>query len=220
MSSSAIISSESADITYNIDAGERHVITKISTNVAEQIEKKFFFDLQKYYSDLIGDYYSPFKIKKVLDQLDALIIKNDLQFIEHSVSESVDNGKVEVTINILEGKKILVERVNISGNTITEESVIRGELLVDEGDPFNLLKLEKSISKIKARNLFGKVDRAVKDGSSKDEKIIDISVEEKPTGEVAAGAGVGTDGGSFSFSIKENNYLGSGVAVAGFTEGK
>ena len=218
LSSSAIISLESADITYNIDAGERHVITKISTNVAEQIEKKFFFDLQKYYSDLIGDYYSPFKIKKVLDQLDALIIKNDLQFIEHSVSESVDNGKVEVTINILEGKKILVERVNISGNTITEESVIRGELLVDEGDPFNLLKLEKSISKIKARNLFGKVDRAVKDGSSKDEKIIDISVEEKPTGEVAAGAGVGTDGGSFSFSIKENNYLGSGVAVAGFTE--
>ena len=71
LSSSAIISSDSADITYNIDAGERHVITKISTNVAEQIEKKFFFDLQKYYSDLIGDYYSPFKIKKVLDQLDA-----------------------------------------------------------------------------------------------------------------------------------------------------
>ena len=58
----------------------------------------------------------------------------------------------------------------------------------------------------------------MKDGSSKDEKIIDISVEEKPTGEVAAGAGVGTDGGSFSFSIKENNYLGSGVSVAGFTE--
>ena len=113
MSSSAIISLESADITYNIDAGERHVITKISTNVAEQIEKKFFFDLQKYYSDLIGDYYSPFKIKKVLDQLDVLIVKNDLQFIEHSVSESVDNGKVEVT-NILE-EKILVERVNIFG---------------------------------------------------------------------------------------------------------
>ena len=218
LSSSAIISSDSADITYNIDAGERHVITKISTNVAEQIEKKFFFDLQKYYSDLIGDYYSPFKIKKVLDQLDALIVKNDLQFIEHSVSESVDNGKVEITINILEGKKILVERVNIFGNTITEESVVRGELLLDEGDPFNLLKLEKSISKIKARNLFGKVDKIVKDGSSKDEKIIDISVEEKPTGEVAAGAGVGTDGGSFSFSIRENNYLGSGVAVAGFTE--
>ena len=112
----------------------------------------------------------------------------------------------------------MVERVNIFGNTITEESVIRGELLLDEGDPFNLLKLEKSVSKIKARNLFGKVDRTVKDGSSKDEKIIDISVEEKPTGEVAAGAGVGTDGGSFSFSLKENNYLGSGVSVAGFTE--
>ena len=44
--------------------------------------------------------------KKVLDQLDALIVKNDLQFIEHSVSESVDNGKVEVTINILEEKNI------------------------------------------------------------------------------------------------------------------
>ncbi len=218
LSSSAIISSESAEITYNIDAGERHVITKISTNVAEQIEKKFFFDLQKYYSDLIGDYYSPFKIKKVLDQLDILIVKNDLQFIEHSVNELVDDGKIEVVINISEGKKILVERVNISGNTITDESVIRGELLLDEGDPFNFLKLEKSVSRIKSRNLFGKVEKEVKDGSSIDEKIIDILVEEKPTGEIAAGAGVGTDGGTFSLSVKENNYLGSGVSVAGFTE--
>ena len=67
--------------------------------------------------------------------------------------------------------------------------------------------MDKSISKIKSRNIFAKVDHIVRDGSSKDLKIIDISIEEKATGEISAGAGVGTDGGSFAINISENNWL-------------
>ena len=61
-------------------------------------------------------------------------------------------------INIFEGKKFIIEKINVAGNTVTNDSVIRGELLVDEGDPFSELLVNKSINKIKGRNIFGKVD--------------------------------------------------------------
>ena len=92
--------------------------------------------------------------------------------------------------------------------------MIRGELLVDEGDPFTNLSLKKSISKIRSRNIFSKVDSNVAKGSKPDLKIINLQVEEKPTGEISAGAGIGTNGGSFAFSIRENNWLGEGKNVA------
>ena len=117
-------------------------------------------------------------------------------------------------IKINPKNKKIVEKVNISGNTVTDESVIRSELLIDEGDPINLLKLDQSIAKIKSRNIFGDVQSKIIDGSNDNQKIINISVEEKPTGEITAGAGIGTDGGSFAFSITENNWLGKGINVA------
>ena len=100
--------------------------------------------------------------------------------------------------------------MNIYGNNVTTEKVIRSELLVDEGDPFTLIGIQKSISKIKARNIFSNVNYELSDGTDDNLKIINITVEEKPTGEISAGAGVGTDGGSFAFNISENNWLGEG----------
>ena len=203
-------------LTFNINAGIRYRITKITTNVSESIDKKVFIPLNKEFKKIIGKYYSPFTIKKLLDEVDVLINDNDLQFVQHSVNEALSGDNIEVKINIFEGPKKIVERINIQGNTITNENVIRSELKLDEGDPFNKLKLDQSISELKARNIFGSVSQSVSEGSSKDLKIIDISVEEKPTGEISAGAGVGTNGGSFSFSIKENNWLGDGIRLSTF----
>ena len=81
-------------------------------------------------------------------------------------------------INIFEGKKFIVEKINITGNTVTNDSVIRGELLVDEGDPFSELLVSKSINKIKGRNIFGKVAQKTLPGSTDDVKILEINVEE------------------------------------------
>ena len=67
-------------------------------------------------------------------------------------------------------KKILVERINITGNNITNEDVIRGELIIDEGDPFTKLNLDKSISQIKDRRIFKSVKYEILDGSQSDLK--------------------------------------------------
>ena len=216
--SSETINKQSIKLTYSINAGPRYKIKKISTNVADVIDKRLFLDLENEYFKFIGDYYSPFKIKKLLDQVDLIIANNDLQFIEHSVSETLENSNIDVKINIFEGNKQIIQRVNVYGNTVTDESVIRSELLLDEGDPLNNLKLEQSIAKLKARNLFASVKNSIVDSSNKNEKIIDIFVEEKPTGEISAGAGIGTSGGSFSFSVNENNWLGKGIGTSFFID--
>ena len=204
---------EGANLTYSIEEGKRYTISKIATNVDSVFDKKLFFPLNDIYKKYIGEYYSPFKIKKLIDDLDQLIDKNNLQFVEHNVQEEIEGNNIKIIFNVFEGEKKLVERINIEGNSVTNESVIRSELILDEGDPFSNLDLKKSISEIKARNIFKKVDYVVKDGTKNNLKIINIKVEEQPTGEVTAGAGVGTDGGLFAIGVKENNWLGTGKAV-------
>ncbi len=215
LSSNAEISKDNlTTLTYTINAGVRYKITKISTDVSNVLDKKLFIPMQDLYVKNIGKYYSPFLVKKLLDRLDLLIVNNDLQFIEHSVNEILDGDEIEIKINVYEGSKQLVERIDVLGNSVTDEAVIRAELLIDEGDPFNKLKFEKSIAKLKARNLFGEVKYKIQDGTSSDLKLVQIQVEEKPTGEITAGAGIGTSGGSFAFSISENNWLGKGINLA------
>ena len=215
-SNSAIINDEgNVDLIYSIEAGKRYVIKKISTNIDQVFDKNIFFELEKSYQKYIGEFYSPFSITILLKDIDEIIENNNLQFVEHNVEEKLDEskGEIEILFNIFEAKKILVERVDIVGNNITNENVIRSELILDEGDPFTKLKLDKSISNLKARNIFADVKAETKTGSSNDLKNIEIKVEEKPTGEISAGAGVGTSGGNFAFNIRENNWLGEGKQV-------
>ena len=95
------------------------------------------------------------KIKKILDKINKLSTKKDLQFINSELIETIKNDKLLVRINVSEGKKYYVERINIIGNSITDDNVIRGELIMDEGDPYSLLLLDKSVNNLKARNIFG-----------------------------------------------------------------
>ncbi|RZO48344.1 MAG: outer membrane protein assembly factor BamA [Candidatus Pelagibacterales bacterium] len=200
-------------LTYSINAGKKYKFKKIFAEVSQSLDSEAFFSLEPEFNALVGEYYSQTKLQSLLEKIDKLSEQKELQFVNHSVLETLDDDGVEVKINIFEGKKIIIEKINIAGNTVTNDSVIRGELLVDEGDPFSELLVNKSINKIKGRNLFGKIDRKTLPGSTEDLKILEISVEEKATGEIMAGAGVGTEGTNFMFSIRENNWLGKGVRV-------
>ena len=208
--SAEINDQENINLIYSIDAGTRYTIDKITTNVDPVFNNELFFPLKKSYEKLIGKYYSPFEIKNILEDIDEIIDKNNLQFVEHNVEEEVLEKTISIKFNIFEGKRELVERINITGNNITNESVIRAELLLDEGDPFTNLNLDKSVSKLKARRIFRNVTPEVLEGSRKNLKLININVEEMPTGEISAGAGIGTEGGSFEASVSENNWLGEG----------
>ena len=213
VSKSAIIYDEGyVDLIYSIDAGKRYRINKIYISADPIYDKDTFVQLESNFKDYIGKYYSPFSVKKLLDSIDELISDKNLQFVEHNVEEKVNekSSEIEIKFNIYESEKTSVERINIVGNNVTNEDVIRGELIIDEGDPFSKINLDKSVSKIKARNIFRNVNSSVSEGSNSSLKVIDITVEEKPTGEISAGAGVGTNGGTFAINISENNWLGEG----------
>ena len=207
-----------AEITFNINAGTRYRISKISTNVDQVLDKKLFLPLNNIYKKSIGEYYSPFTVKKLLDELDLIISNEDLQFIEHNVNEILKEDTIELIINVTEGQKVVVEKIDIFGNTVTNETVIRSGLLLDEGDPYSKVKIDKSISQIKSKGIFASVKETISDGSMPNSKKIKIVVEEKPTGEISAGAGIGTDGGSFAFNVRENNWLGRGVSLSATAE--
>ena len=198
-------------LTYSINAGKRYKFNKIFADVSEALDKSAFHSLESEFNKLVGGYYSQRKLNSLLEKIDKLSEQKELQFINHRVLETLNGDGVEVKIIIFEGKKFIIEKINIAGNTITNDSVIRGELLVDEGDPYSELLVNKSINKIKGRNLFGKVEQKTLTGSTSGFKILEINVEEKATGEIMAGAGVGTEGTSFQFAVSENNWLGRGI---------
>jgi len=197
-------------LTFNIDSRNRYKVDKVNLLVDQNIDQKHFDSILPKLKKLEKEYYSPTKLQKVIKNIETLSAKKELQFIETSISETLKDKKLDIDIKITEGLKLFVERVNIFGNNITKDNVVRSELVIDEGDPFSELLLAKSINNIKSRNIFGKVQYSTKTGSSNDLRIIEIEVEEKATGEISAGAGIGSDGGSFAFGITENNFLGTG----------
>jgi len=200
-------------LTYSINAGKRYKFKKISANISDSLDKNAFLSLEGHFDKLVGKFYSQEKLKKVLEKIDKLSEQKELQFISHKVSETLEGEEVDVVINIYEGEKFIIERINIVGNSVTNDSVIRAEMIVDEGDPYSTLLVKKSVNKIKGRNIFGKVTHKILPGSSNDLKVLEINVEEKATGEILAGAGIGTDGTSFQFAVTENNWLGRGIQL-------
>ncbi len=198
-------------LTFSVNAGKRYRFKKISVNVAKALDKSAFISLQTEFNKTIGKYYSEKRLTAILEKIDKLSQQKELQFINHRLDETLEVDGVAVIIDIFEGRKFTVERINIKGNNVTNDAVIRSEMLIDEGDPYSALLLNKSINNLKAKGIFGKVEKKILEGSSPDSKILEVKVEEKATGEIMAGAGVGTDGTSVMFAVKENNWLGKGI---------
>ncbi len=208
-----IIDDDKFELVFNIDAGEKYYFNKVNLVIPENFEKDNFLIMNNNLKDLENNLYSLSQIKKILDEVDKIVLQKQFQFINASYSENILDNKIDLTITIAESEKIFVEKINIFGNYITNENVIRNQIITDEGDPFNEILFQKSVNNIRSRNLFSNVKTEIIDGANDNTKILNIEVEEKATGEVAAGAGTGTSGSNVSFSISENNYLGRGIGV-------
>ena len=210
-----LLDNNSFDITFNIKAGNLYEINDTKLILPIDYDIKNFKDVEQLLDRLKNKNYSFFKIAKIVDAIDKVSLSREYDFITAEIiEEKVSPNKLDITFAVSETEKLYVEKINIFGNNITEESVIRNQLEVDEGDPFNELLQTKSLNKIKNLNIFKSVDSELLDGSSPATKIINISVEEKPTGEISLGAGIGTDGGTIGFAVSENNFLGKGVKLS------
>ena len=212
-SSAKVIDESNFELIFNINAGKKYYFGQIDLIIPDEYLPESFKKIINVKDKLKGKTYSLNKIKKILNEIDEIALTKEFEFISAKYKENIIDNNINLLIKLEESKKFYIERINVFGNYITEENVIRNSLLVDEGDAYNEILVNKSINEIKSRRLFKTVNKIIDDGSSKDLKIININVEEQPTGEIFAGAGTGTSGSSLSFGIKENNYLGKGVKL-------
>ena len=199
------------EIIYNISSGEKLYFNDFNVNLPLDYEQSNFNQLNKTFDKFRGKPYSLNAIEKVLKEIDKIVLNEQFEFLKSTVKEQIEGNLINLTFEIGESEKFYVEKINIYGNNITREDVIRNNLLIDEGDAFNELLQTKTINRLKSLNFFSAVKSEIINSTDQNKKIINITVEEKPTGEIMAGAGVGTSGGTIAFGVSENNFLGRGV---------
>ena len=199
------------NLIFNITSGKKYFFNDFTLNIPSNYDSKTFDSIRKKFSKLKGEAYSLSKINNLLDKIDKIALTKQYEFINASVIEKLDKDKINLEINISESEKLYVEKINITGNYSTLEEVIRNNLIVDEGDPLNEILFNKSINNLKSLGIFKKVDTDIKSGSDETLKIVDISIEERPSGEIALTAGFGTSGEIIGAGIKEKNFLGKGI---------
>ena len=214
-SSAKVIDKEKFVLIFNIESGERYYFNNIKLEFSDDYEKENFSNFIKIFNKLKGEPYSLNSIKKIINEIDKVALQKEFIFINAKYKENIiDKSKIDIDIFFEESEKNYVERINIFGNFITEEKVIRNSLIVDEGDPFNKILFNKSINNVKSKGIFKNVESTIEDSKfNKNNKIINISIEEKATGEIFAGAGTGTGGSTISAGIKEKNYMGRGIQL-------
>src|SRR5210317_790363 len=201
-------------LVYKINSGKQYIINDTKLILPIDYDPTNFQKLKLKLSELSNEIYSFSKISSVVEEIDKISLSREYDFINAEVIEKkVADNKIDIEFLIKESDKFYIERINIFGNNITQENVIRNSLEIDEGDPFNELLNAKSMNNLKSLNIFKEVKSKITDGDKLNTKVIDIEVTEKPTGEITLGAGFGSEGGSFGFGVTENNFLGKGVKL-------
>ena len=156
--------------------------------------------------------YSPITLNKLNREITNYLESKRYNNFEITLQESKrDNEIINIALQLGDEQKNILKSINIKGNTITEEKVVRDNLVLTEGDYVNQSKLKKSIDNVKATQIFSKVDYKIEDSDSKNFKNINIFVKEQSTGSISAGVGYGTNGGLLEASVNERNFLGQGI---------
>ncbi len=199
-------------LIFNIDAGKEFYFNDLILSLPDDYKKNDFKKINKLFIKLKNEKYSINKVNTILKEIDAIASQKLYDFISAEVNETiVEDNKINFNFNIKDSQKYYVERINVFGNYNTIEEVIRNQLIVDEGDPLNEVLYNKSINKIRSLGFFKKVNSKVVNGSNENLKIINISIEEQPTGEISMGAGYGSSGSTIGGGITEKNFLGKGI---------
>ena len=210
---SKLIENNEFELIYNIDSGSKIYFNELSLNLPVDFELENYEEINELFLDLKGKYYSLYHVEKILNKIETITINEQYESIDAEIEEEIISDKINITFNIKEAPKSYISKINILGNSVTEETVIRNQVSIDEGDPFNEILYTKSINNIKSLNFFRDVKGEIINDDINKTKIINISIEEKPTGEIFAGAGTGTNGTTVSFGVRENNYLGKGILL-------
>ena len=159
-----------------------------------------------------GRVYDARQVERTIEKLSLAAAENGFAFAQvRPRGEQTDDNRINITYAIDQGARVFVERINILGNTRTREYVIRRELDLAEGDAFNQALLDQAERRIRNLGIFKQVKVTRGQGTSADRLVVNIQVEEQPTGDISFGVGADLSGGFLTnLSIAERNFLGRG----------
>ena len=164
-----------------------------------------------------GDVYSPTLMEKNLSRLEARATQLGLDFVR--VTPRVTRNDADLTLDVEfvleQGERVFVERIDITGNTTTLDRVIRRQFRISEGDPFNPRLIREAAERIRALGFFGNAGVNAREGTQPGQIIVDVEVEEQPTGSLQLGATYSGDNGfGVVIDYSERNFLGRGQALS------
>lgn len=198
-------------ITLTVDEGDRYNFGEI--NVVTENDRLNTELLEALLPIRSGDLYESDKIESSVDALTFAAGSAGYAFVDINPTyrPNPETDTIDVTFNIAEGQRVYVERINVVGNTRTIDPVIRRELMLTEGDAFNRSLVERSRNNLRALGFFKEVEIEETQGSAPDRSVVNVTVEEQPTGELSVGAGFSSvDSFVVNLGISERNFRGRG----------
>jgi len=202
-------------VTYVLDEGPRYKLEDV--RFQSMIKDVDVAALSGQVQQEKGDWYNADLAERSVYALTEELGKKGFAFVDVTPElEKTSGNKMVLTFNIAEGQRVFVDRINITGNTRTEDEVIRREFRIDEGDAFNAAKIRASRRNVENLNYFSKVDIQTEPNPNDDSKAdINVNVEEKSTGAFNVGVGYSTvNGALFRAGIAENNFQGKGQKLS------
>ena len=164
-----------------------------------------------------GVTYSPALIENNVARLEALALRQGLNFvqIEPRIDRNDQGQALNVTFAVVRGQRVFVERIDIEGNTTTLDQVIRRQFRTVEGDPLNPREVRRAAERIRALGFFANATVDAEGGSTPDQVVVNVDVEEQPTGALSFGVSYGASAGvAFNVGLTETNFLGRGQGLA------
>jgi len=209
-----VLNNEEFTLTYSVNSGKRFKFGNVDIKTFSQVyNNEDILEIKKISEKLTKDeYYSSSILSKLNKTIVSYLDSKKYYNFDINIEEVKNPGEViDVIVQLIQEKKIPINKINISGNTITNEKFIRDNMVLSEGDNLSNAKIRKSVDIIKSKQIFSKVEYKVDESDNKNGKELNLFVKEQPTGSISAGIGYGSNGAMFEGSLNEKNFLGNGV---------
>jgi len=202
-------------ITYVVDEGERYKFgdVDIQSDIRDLKPEalKYLIRIKK------GDWYNAKTVEDTVDQLTetAGLLGYAFADVRPNFERDKDARTMSVTFRLADAPRVYVERIDINGNTVTRDKVVRREFRLTEGDAFNGFRVKRSRDRIQSLGFFqDKLEIEQKPGSTPDRVVLEANVEEKATGQLQVSAGYSSlEKFIVSLSITQSNFMGKGQEV-------
>ncbi|MDJ0388146.1 outer membrane protein assembly factor BamA [Roseomonas sp. E05] len=199
-------------VTYTINEGPRYRVGDVE--IRSSLRNVGPERLQRVLEISKGDWYDGDAVEQMTEALtdEANLAGAPFVEVEPKITRDREKHVVNVVFDVHEGQRAYVERIDITGNTRTQDRVIRREFRLAEGDAFNAAQVRRSRQRIRDLGFFNDVQVNPAPGSTPDRVVLNTQVSERATGEISLGGGYSTDAGALAdFGLRERNIVGTGV---------